>query len=395
MRFRFGEFELVPGTRELLAGGASRPVEPQVFDLIHFLIRERGRVVSRDDLVEGIWGGRIVSDSAISARVSAARTALDDSGADQRWIATVPRRGFRFAGEVEEVSGQPRGSAPANGGDRQRVAFCRSVDGTSIAYATSGSGYPVLRAGHWLTHLEHDWNSPLWRPMLDRLNRTFQVVRYDQRGNGLSDWDVDAFSLDRFVEDMEAVADAAGLQRFALYASSQGVPVAVAYAARHPERVSHLVLHGGYEQGRLVREGVSDREQAAAILTLIRHGWGKEGSALIDAFSAMFIPGGSEEQIRSLVELQRRTTSPGNAALIRDAVDRFDVSREAAEVRVPTLILHARNDAIQPLEQGRRLAASIPGAEFLLLESRNHVILPQEGAWEMVFEAIERFVSGG
>lgn len=394
MRYRFGEFELVSSTRELLFAGEPRAVEPQVFDLLLHLVNERDRVVSQDDLIAAVWNNRIVSDSAISARISAARTAIGDDGARQALIKTIPRRGFRFVGAVQSVGRAEGPFTAANGQHRQRIAFCRSTDGTRIAHASSGAGYPLVKAGHWLTHLEHDWNSPIWRPFLERLGQRFQVVRYDQRGNGLSDWEISDLSLDRFVEDLEAVVDSTGVERFALYGSSQGAPIAIAYAERHPDRVSHLILHGGYERGRLVRGAAGDREQAEAILTLIRHGWGKSGSPFISAFSTMFIPDGSREQLDSLAELQQLTTSPDNAALLRAAVDRFDVSDLTARIGVPTLVFHARDDGVQPLEQGRQLASSIPGAEFVMLEGRNHVLLPQERAWPVLFSEIERFVVG-
>lgn len=395
MRYLFGDHALVPETRELLAAGEPRVVEPQVFDLLLFLLRARDRVVSQDQLIDAVWNGRIVSDSAISARISAARAAIGDDGVRQQWIRTIPRRGFRFVGAVEESAAAPAAAQPPPGGERQqRVAFCRSADGTRIAYAASGAGSPLVKAGHWLTHLEQDRESPIWRPLLERLERNYRLIRYDQRGNGLSDWEVADFSLDRFVEDMEAVVDAAGLDRFALYGTSQGSAIAIAYAVRHPERVSRLVLQGGYEQGRLVRASERERDEGAAILTLIRHGWGRRGSPFIDAFATMFIPEGSREQIDSLVELQRQTTSPENAAALRAAVDRFDVSDLVGLIALPTLVIHSRDDGVQPLDQGRQLAARIPGAEFLLLEGRNHVVLPQEKAWPVLFEGIDRFILG-
>lgn len=394
MRYRFGDATLVPETRELVLGGEVRAVEPQVFDLIHFLVRERDRVVSVDELIAAIWDGRIVSDSAIAARISAARTAIGDDGARQALIKTVRGRGFRFVGAVavEGSGGAPVGRPAKDELARQRIAFCRSADGARIAYATSGAGYPLVKAGHWLTHLEHDASSPVWQPLFDGLSRSFSLLRYDQRGNGLSDWDVADFAFDRFVEDLEAVVDAAGLERFALLGSSQGAPIAVAYAARHPDRVSHLILQGGFERGRLVRRSASEREQGEAILTLIRHGWGKRGSPFLNAFASMFIPDGSKSQIDSLVDLQRLTTSPENAVRLRAAVDGFDVSGLAGKVRTPTLVLHARDDGVQPLDEGRRLAAAISGAEFVLLESANHVILAQEKAWPVLFGEIRRFV---
>lgn len=393
MRYRFGAFELIPETRELLAAGEPCAIEPQVFDLLHHLVCERDRVVSQDDLIAAVWQGRIVSDSAISARISAARAAIGDDGKRQDWIRTVPRRGFRFIGQVEAVEASRRApaTAPDPGTSHQRVAFCRSRDGTRIAYATSGAGYPMVKAGHWLTHLEHDWHSPLWRPLLDRLGQRFSLLRYDQRGNGLSDWSVTDFGLERFVEDLEAAIDAAGLERFALYGRSQGAPIALAYARRHPDRLSHLVLHGGFVKGRMVRSG-ADREQGQAILTLIRHGWGKANSPFIKAFATMFIPDGSREQIDSLAELQRLTTSPDNAAALRWTIDHFDVSDLLDGIAVPTLVIHADDDGIQPLDQGRELASQIPGAEFQLLESRNHVIVPGEPAWPVLFDRLERFI---
>jgi len=392
MRYRFGAFELVPETRELLAAGEPRAIEPQVFDLLHYLVRERDRVVSQDDLIAAVWQGRIVSDSAISARISAARAAIGDGGKRQDWIRTVPRRGFRFIGAVEPVeTTQTPKPAPPPETPHQRVAFCRSRDGTRIAYATSGAGYPMVKAGHWLTHLEHDWHSPLWRPLLSQLGQRFSLMRYDQRGNGLSDWSVTDFALERFVEDLEAAVDAAGLSRFALYGTSQGAPIALAYARRHPDRLSRLVLHGGFVKGRLVRSG-ADREQGLALLTLIRHGWGKANSPFLKAFATLFIPDGSREQIESLAELQRLTTSPDNAAALRWAFDHFDVSDLLDGIAVPTLVIHANDDGVQPLDQGRELAAQIPGAEFLLLESRNHVLVPEEPAWPVLFDQLERFI---
>lgn len=398
MRFRFGDCELLPARQELLLSGQPRSVEPQVFDLICHLVKERSRLVTRQELIDVVWGGRIVSDSAVSARISAARSAIGDDGDAQRWIRTMPRRGFRFVGEVDVLPDAPAADARQTTSEpdagRQRVRFCRSADGTDIALATSGNGYPLVRAGHWLTHLEHDWHSPIWRPLLNELNRHFRVTRYDQRGNGLSQWEVADFSLDRFVEDLEAVVDAERLERFALYGTSQGAPIAVAYASRHPERVSHLILQGGYRKGRLLRLAESERAQAEAILTLIRHGWGRRGSPFIEAFAAMFIPGGSREQLDSLADLQRLTTSPENAARIRAAVDRFDVADLLPKVVMPTLVLHARDDGIQPLTEGRELAAGIPGAEFVMLESANHMILPQELAWGELIAALHAFVLG-
>jgi len=188
------------------------------------------------------------------------------------------------------------------------------------------------------------------------------------------------------------VVKAAGLDRFALYGSSQGAPIAIAYAARHPERVSHLILHGGYIQGRLIRGSKEEREQGQALLTLIRHGWGKPESPFLKAFTSMYIPDGTREEIESLVELQQKATSSENAARLRAAIDCFDVAHFLPEITVPTLVVHARNDGVQPLDQGRALAAAIKNAEFLMLESSNHVVVQSEPAWDEFFRALRNFV---
>lgn len=401
--FSFDDCELDTGSFEFRRHGQPCLIEPQVFDLLRYLIENRDRVVTKDELLDAIWSGRIVSDSALSSRIKAARHATGDTGEGQTVIRTIRSRGFRFVADVTVSKGADR-TSPLNASPRghgqagepvrssQKVRFCTSRDGTQIAYATIGAGPPLVRAGHWLTHLEHDWHSPVWRPFLEELSRSFRVTRYDQRGNGLSDWTIRSSALENFVEDLEAVVDAANLDRFALYGTSQGVPIGVAYVARHPERVSHLILHGGYVQGRLLRSSLADREQGEAILALIRHGWGREGSPFIKAFTSMFIPDGTKEQMDSLVELQRRTTTPENAIALRAAVDNFDVSGLLEKVAVPTLVIHARNDGVHPLDQGRRLAAGIKEAEFVLLDSANHLILPQEPAWNRLFEAIRGFV---
>ena len=395
MILRFENCELCPETHELRIDGNVVAVEPQVFDILKLFAERPGDLITRDELVDAIWDGRIVSDSAISARISAARSAIGDDGGSQRLIKTVPRRGFRFLGEVVSVgNGNPSPSVespPSPAQATQRIRFCHSADSTRLGYATTGHGYPLLRAGHWITHLEHDWQSPLWHPFLERLNEHFELTRYDQRGNGLSDWAVDDFSLDRCVEDMEAVVAAAELDRFALYGTSQGGPIAVAYAAKYPDRVSHLILHGGYVKGRLQRGTAEERENSDAWITLIRNVWGRPGP-FQQAFASMFIPEGSREQIDCLKDLQEKTTSPETAAKLRLHTDSFDVSDMLDKIDVPTLVMHARGDGVQPLDQGLQLASGIKNAEFVMLESSNHTLLEGEPAWEVFFSELQRFI---
>ena len=402
MKYLFNDCDIDITAQELTKSGSLVKIEPQVFDLLVYLVESVGRVVGHDELIEHVWRGRIVSDSAIAARISAARKAVGDNGKEQLLIKTVPRKGFRFLPAVEILPSQDDGIKSEvlaqesivenNPLDHQEIRFCKSPNGARIAFASTGQGNPLVRTGHWLTHLEHDWHSPIWRPFLDELGKRFEVVRYDQRGCGLTDWEIDDFSLDRFEEDLETVIAAVGHEKFVLYATSQGVPVAIKYAARNPDRVSHLILHGGYARGRLVRKSESEIEQGEAIIKLIEHGWGVTGSPFLQSFTTMYIPDASREQMDSLVELQRLTTKTANAVSIRRAVDSFDVTELLPTVAVKTLVIHAANDGVHPVDQGRELAANISDSEFVLLDSANHAILHGERAWDRFFWEVDRFV---
>jgi DNA-binding winged helix-turn-helix (wHTH) protein/pimeloyl-ACP methyl ester carboxylesterase len=391
--YRFGSCELDDVRHAFRRQGVAKSLEPQVFDLLHLLLRQPGALVTRDTLIDQVWGGRIVSDSTIAARINAARRAVGDDGRVQRVIRTVSRRGIQLICEVEigEEAAPPRTAAPADAA--QRVRFARSRDDTLIAYATTGRGVPLMRGGHWLTHLEQDWRSPVCRPLLDALGRDFAVTRYDQRGTGLSTRDIARLDLEAMTDDLAAVADAAGLDRFPIYAASQAVPVAVNFAARHPDRVSRLVLYGGYVVGRGLRDDAAERAEGEAFLTMVRSGWGSPHSAFIRAFSTLFMPDASSEQIDSFVQIQLASAGPSLAARLREAIGLFDVSHRLGEVRAPTLVIHPRNDTVHRLDQGLALAAGVPGAELLVLESRNHIPLPQDPAFGELTAAIRDFLT--
>jgi pimeloyl-ACP methyl ester carboxylesterase len=269
----------------------------------------------------------------------------------------------------------------------------QSSDGVTLAVASAGEGPVLVRAGNWLTHVERDWESPLWAPLLHRLAHQRRLVRYDARGNGLSDRDAADISFDAFLRDLEAAADGLQLGVFALFGASQGGAVAIAYAAAHPERVSRLVLCGAYARGRNRRGAPADREKARALMTLMREGWGDERSAFMQAFSSVYLPRGTPEQVRWWTDLQRTTTSAETAIRFREACDEIDVSALLPLVRVPTLVLHARGDTVAPFEEGRRIAALIPGSRFIELDSDNHVILEGEAAWPRLLEEIEHFLA--
>ena len=258
MQFLFDDHVLDVERRELRRAGERIAMEPQVFDLLVHLVRNRDRVLSKDDLIEAIWDGRVVSESTLTSRINAVRKAVGDSGKAQRLIRTVQRKGIRFIGEVSEafaprevaVAAKAEPQAPAL---RHEIQFCTASDGVRIAYAEVGTGPPLLKAANWLNHLEHDWESPIWSHLLRELAAEHRLIRYDARGNGLSDWEVDDISFEAFARDLESVVEATGIDRFALLGISQGCAVSIAYAVRHPQRVSHLVLYGGFARGRRKR----------------------------------------------------------------------------------------------------------------------------------------------
>ena len=394
MLFLFDNMVLDSDRRELRAGDENVAVEPQVFDLLEFLIRHRDRVVSRDDLIAHVWRGRIVSESALATRINAARRAIGDNGARQALIKTVARKGVRFVGAVREQEAAAASAHPAGHVTSQAVSFCRTADGVNLAIGSAGDGPVLLKTANWLNHLEFDWQSPIWSPFYSRLADRFRLIRYDGRGCGLADREVAEMSFDSFVRDLEAVAASLTADRFALLGMSQGVASAVAYAVAHPERVTRLILYGGYAQGRNRRDDSAAREQGEAMLAMMRQGWGDENSAFMRAFSAIYLPNGTPQQIKWFAEMQRRATSGALAARMRKACDDIDVLDLLPRVSVPTLVIHSRQDTVSPYAQGRAIAAAIPNAEFVTLETEDHIPLPGEPAWEKLVTEIERFAGG-
>jgi pimeloyl-ACP methyl ester carboxylesterase/DNA-binding SARP family transcriptional activator len=276
---------------------------------------------------------------------------------------------------------------------RQDIRFCTASDGVRIAYATVGSGPPLVKTANWLNHLEFDWESPIWRHVFHELARDRSFIRYDSRGNGLSDWNVEDLTLDAFVGDLKAVVDAAGVERFPLFAMSQGCAVAVEFAVRYPERVSKLVLYGGYARGWRATGDKDFAAQTEALITLTRTGWGRDNPAYRQVFTSLFMPDATPEQMGWFNELQRITTSPDNAARLMHALGDIDVSERLPQVTQPTLVLHARNDARVPYARGRDLAAGIPNAKFVTLESSNHLLLEQEPAWPKFLSELRAFLT--
>ncbi len=275
----------------------------------------------------------------------------------------------------------------------QDIAFCTSEDGTRIATAACGSGPVILRAPHWLSHVTYDLDSPVWRPWVEALSRHHRYVRYDPRGCGLSERHCADLSLAAWHKDFEAVADTIHEDRFVLLGVSQGGSLAIDYAARHPERVSHLVLFNTYAQGGRTRARTdAERLEAETMVNFVRIGWGRENPAFCQFFTNLFIPGGTPEQHRWWGDLERETASPEVAAETLRQMQGIDVVDLCPQIRVPTLVVSCRNDMRVPFEEGAKVAALIPGATFVPLDSANHVLIPGEPAWEVFHRELAAFL---
>lgn len=276
----------------------------------------------------------------------------------------------------------------------QRVYFTRSFDGTRIAFAIAGNGPPLVKEPTFMSHLEYDWESPIWRHLLEEITRDHTLIRYDKRGTGLSDWDVKDLSFEAWVRDLEAVANAVGLRQFPLFANSQGGTVAVTYAVRNPDMVSRLILYGAYARGWLYRDLTADQlEEEKLLVSLMRIGWGRENPAFRQVFATQLRPEATPEEMRAFDELMRISTTPENAARLENEMHHTDVRALAPQVTAPTLVMHARQDAAVAFEEGRLLASLIPNAEFVALESKNHLLREDEPAWARFVGAFRRFLA--
>jgi pimeloyl-ACP methyl ester carboxylesterase len=277
---------------------------------------------------------------------------------------------------------------------KQDIRFCTTADGVRIAYATSGAGMPIVRPGHWLTHLEYDLNSPVWGHLIQGLSEQHEFVRYDPRGTGLSERNVEEVGPELWLKDLEAVVDNLRLERFALFGISQGGPTAIRYAVAHPDHVSHLILCGAFARGRLYREGKGrfSPEMMEAMCTLIRQGWGSDDESYRELFSSRFVPSGNREIIRSLNDLEKVSASPEMAAKYWRANSHIDIRSLLPQVKVPTLVLHCQDDRAVPFDCGRELASGISGAKFVPMDGDNHLFLEDEPARKTFFEEVPRFL---
>jgi DNA-binding winged helix-turn-helix (wHTH) protein/pimeloyl-ACP methyl ester carboxylesterase len=394
--YQFGPFHLDARERRLSRGGEVIPLRLKVFDTLLVLVENAGRLVTKQELLETVWPETTVEENNLNHNVSVLRKALGERATGQHYIETVPRVGYRFAAPVKAVAAPARpflsSSAPPTKA-RQEIRYCTTSDGVRLAYATTGSGPPLVKASNWLTHLDFEWDSPIWRHWYAELSRHHRLVRYDERGNGMSQRDVGEVSFDTWVRDLETVVDAARLDRFPLLGISRGASIAIAYAVKHPERVTHLVLYGAFAVG-LNHVGTAEEIEARRALTsLMRLGWGLNNPAFCRTFTCRFIPEATPEHEQWFDQLQRVSTSPENAARLMEIDDNIDVRRLLSQVETPTLVIHCDRDHAVPPEAGRILAAKIPGARYVSLPSANHLVLENEPAWSLLLEELGLFLS--
>lgn len=275
----------------------------------------------------------------------------------------------------------------------QKIRYLRTADGVQVAWAEAGSGPVLIKAANWMTHLDFEWESPVWRHWIHFFSNNFRFVRHDERGCGMTDWNVGDLSFERWVEDLEAVVAACDPKEpFALLGISQGAATCIAYAARHPERVSHLVFYGAYARGTYRRGDPEKDRFYRALIDMTRHGWGKDNPVFRQVFTSRFIPGATDEQIGWFNELCRKTTSPEIAARLLETRATIDVVELLPKLQAPTLVLHSRGDDVIPIAEGHILAAGIPGAQFVELDSKNHILLETEPAWERFCSEVLEFM---
>lgn len=279
--------------------------------------------------------------------------------------------------------------------DRQKIKFCNSSDGIRIAYAQSGSGEPLVKVANWLSHLEYDWNSPVWRHWLNELSQNHTLVRYDQRGCGLSDRKVDHLSMETLVDDLEAVVDTLGLENFPLLGVCSGGPVAYKYALRHPNKVSHLILYAAYGSKSSNEYSSQQKAEAKTMLRLIKLGWGRDNPAFRQFYTSLFMPDANPEQIDWYNDLQRVSTSPKMAYRIQHLLFNLNIDRFEDEFDIPTLVLHSKDDSVVPFDEGREWASKISGARFVPLKSNNHILLEGEPAWQRFLAEVNSFIGSG
>ena len=400
MIYRFNQCTLDTERYQLSLQGKPVSVEPLVFDLLVYLVEHRDRVITREELLDNLWEGKVVTDSALGVRLKDVRKAVQDNGVKQEVIKTFHGRGYQFIAKAKKTTanisvGETQVSSKVGIGlaEQSPVRFCSSVDGVSIAHAIVGEGYPLVAAGSWMSHLEEDWSNPMWGHYLSNLARNYTVIRYDQRGNGMSDWDNVDISFDRMVDDLKTVIDCYDYDKVALFGPSQAASVSIAFARQFPDKVSHLILYGAYSRGRCKRGNPEGIEESKALVTLIRQSWGRDNPVVRQMMTSLFMPDASLEESTWFNEFQK-TCGPGeNLARFRELFDNIDVSNLLAEINIPTLVIQCVGDSVAPLSEGKLIASRIPGAKLVTLNSKNHMVFEKEPGFKRFLDAVHNFMN--
>jgi pimeloyl-ACP methyl ester carboxylesterase/transcriptional regulator with XRE-family HTH domain len=364
-----------------------------IVDLAGISRSRLAREIGIDKSVVSRWTSGATRPSAASLDQLTAKLAGRVAGLLRSdWEQPLQAFETKFRGSaLERRIGAGPGRDAAAASSQQEVTFCTTADHVHLAVAAMGDGPLLVKAPNWLNHVEYDLASPAWGPTFTRLARNHRFVRYDARGSGLSDWEIADNSFESSVRDLETVIDMLGREQVSLLGISQGATFAIAYAARHPKRVTRLFLHGSYARGRQQRGNDLEQQKSALIDSLITTGWGSDNPVYNNALASLFIPSGAPDQIRSFAELQRVSASAANVLRSKTMLDAIDITHLLPSVRAPTLVAHSRRDQIVPIEEGRLVAAGIVGARFISLESDNHVLLPGEPAWDQWMALIEDF----
>jgi pimeloyl-ACP methyl ester carboxylesterase/DNA-binding winged helix-turn-helix (wHTH) protein len=397
--YGFGPYRLDAEERVLLRDGQPVTLPPKDLETLLVLVENAGHIVEKKELLEKVWPDVFVEEGNLARHVFNLRQGLGDCADGRAYIETIPRRGYRFIAPITKLGPPvvPQGETGAvqrpGPLPRQEIRFCFTNDGVRLAWSNVGSGYPLVKAANWLNHLDFEWESPIWKHWIAQLTQHHRLIRYDERGNGLSDWEVMDMSQELWVRDLETVVDSVGVDRFALLGISQGGAVAISYAVRHPERVSHLILLGAYSQGYNHRVPPEELEARRALKTLVRLNWGKNLAGFSEMFAKRFIADDAACEPRKwLDDLQRVSTSPGNAARVMEACDEINVRDLLPSVSVPTIVFQCDGDRVVPAEEGRILAAEIPGAKFVPLPGANHLLLAGELAWQILIQELGAFL---
>jgi len=394
MVFRFANFTLDVDERRLLCDGDVVPLRAKVFDTLCILVENHGRLVRKDDLMQRLWPESVVEENNLDHNISKLRRALCDGKQDQQFIETIPRQGYRFVAEVQTGSAPALHAVHSFSGDdvpEQEIQFFTTDDGARLAYSVGGKGPPVIRAIDWLNHLDFEWRNPYRRHWFSQIMRHHTLVRYDQRGSGLSDWHISDFSFERSLADLEALIETVGFDEVSIVGSCQGGAIGAAYAARYPNRVSKLILVGAFARG-WPPPGSMVMEQFNAMLTLIRLGWGRDNPAFRQLWTTLFRPDASPAETEWMNEFQRITSSPENAARMMAEFPKIDITDLLPKVTCPTLVIHSRDEAVVPVHEGRFIASRVRGARYVELPSRSHEVVPGEPAWELFLDEVSAFL---